>query len=151
VGLLRDPGDDSSADTTPTPGLDQLPDLIEGCRAAGIDVRVLSDGTPRRLPPLVELTAFRIVQEALTNVTKHAVRPVVTISLAYDQDTFSVHVVNTSARPGPVGAGGYGLIGIRERAHAVGGSVRAGPDGQDRYAVSLTIPLAPWQEDGQPR
>jgi signal transduction histidine kinase len=151
VGLLRNPGDDSSPGTTPAPGLDQLPDLVEACRAAGIDVSVVSDGTPRRLPPLVELTAFRIVQEALTNATKHAVRPVVTITLGYDEDTFSARVVNTSARPGPAGTGGYGLIGMRERAHAVGGSVRTGPDGHDRYAVSLTIPLAPWQEDQVPR
>jgi signal transduction histidine kinase len=150
VGLLRNPGDDP-AGTRPTPGLDRLPDLIEACRAAGIDVRVLRDGTPRRLPPLVELTAFRIVQEALTNVTKHAVRPVVTISLAYGEDTFSAHVVNTSARPGPAGTGGFGLIGMRERALAVGGSVRAGPAGHDRYEVSLTVPLAPWQEDQAPR
>jgi signal transduction histidine kinase len=148
VGLLRNPGDDSSSEvTTPAPGLEQLPELIEACRAARIDVSVVTDGTPRRLPPLVELTAFRIVQEALTNVTRHAVGPVVTISLTYDQDTFSVRVLNTSARPGPAGTGGYGLIGMRERALAVGGSVQAGPDGPDRYAVSLTIPLAPWQED----
>ncbi|WBQ07916.1 sensor histidine kinase [Kribbella sp. CA-293567] len=147
VGLLRDPGDDSSTGITPAPGLDQLPELIEACRAAGIDVRVANEGTPRRLPPLVELTAFRIVQEALTNVTKHATRPVVTISLAYDDDTFSAHVVNTSTRPGPAGTEGFGLIGMRERALAVGGSVRAGPAGPDRYVVSLTIPLTPWQEE----
>jgi signal transduction histidine kinase len=151
VGLLRGPGDDSSAGTAPAPGLDQLPDLIGACRAAGIDVRVVTDGTPRRLPPLVELTAFRIVQEALTNVTKHAVRPDVTISLAYHEETFSVRVVNTSARPGPAGTEGYGLIGMRERAHALGGSVQAGPAGDDRYAVSVTIPLARWQEDPVPR
>ncbi|WP_433728534.1 sensor histidine kinase [Actinoplanes sp. CA-051413] len=147
VGLLRDPGDDSAAGTIPAPGFDQLPELVEACRAAGIDVRVISEGTPRRLPPLVELTAFRIVQEALTNVTKHAVSPVVTISLTYDEDTFRARVVNTSAGPGPGGTGGYGLIGMRQRALAVGGSVRAGPDGLDRYAVALTIPLAPWQEE----
>lgn len=151
VGLLRDPGDDPATDTAPAPGLDQIPDLVQACRAAGIDVRVVTDGTPRRLPPLVELTAFRIVQEALTNVTKHAVRPVVTISLAYDGDTFHARVVNTSARPPTAGTGGYGLIGMRERALAVGGSVRAGPADHDRYAVSLTVPLAPWQETQVPR
>jgi signal transduction histidine kinase len=147
VGLLRNPGDDSAAGTTPAPGLDQLPELVEACRAAGIDVSVAGDGTPRPMPPLVELTAFRIVQEALTNVTKHAVRPVVTICLTYGADVFSAHVVNTSARPGPAGTGGYGLIGMRERALAIGGSVQAGPAGPDEYAVCLTIPLAPWQED----
>jgi signal transduction histidine kinase len=150
VALLRNPGDDPPG-TTPAPGLDRLPELIEACRAVGIQVTVRTDGTPRRLPALVELTVFRIVQEALTNVTKHAVRPDVTITLAYQEDTFSAHVLNTTARPGPAGTGGYGLIGMRERANAVGGSVSAGPTGHNEYAVSLTIPLATWQEDQVPR
>ncbi|WP_432493226.1 sensor histidine kinase [Kineococcus auxinigenes] len=157
VGLLRSAGEDPPVGTAPAPGLDQLPDLIEACRAVGTNVRVVSDGTPRRLPPLVELTAFRIVQEALTNVTKHAVRPIVTIRLAYEEDAFSVRVVNTTAGParpvpsGPASAGGHGLIGMRERARAVGGSVRAGPDGRDRYEVFCTIPLTPWQGNPAPR
>lgn len=152
VGLLRNPDDDSSADTTPAPGLDQLPDLVESCRATGMDIRIVSDGTPRRLPPLVELTAFRVIQEALTNVTKHAVRPVVTISLKYDDDnTFSTRVVNTSDRPVSAGTEGYGLIGMHERARAVEGTVRAGAAGHKQYAVALTIPLTPWQEASEPQ
>jgi signal transduction histidine kinase len=147
VGLLRRPDDDSAEATPPAPGLDQLPELIEACRAAGMDVSVVNEGKPRALPTLVGLTAFRVIQEALTNVTKHAVDPVVTVSLAYDEQTFSVTVVNTSARPAPAAPEGYGLIGMRERALAVGGSVQAGPTGPDRYAVCLTIPLTPWQED----
>ncbi|GID32530.1 sensor histidine kinase [Paractinoplanes brasiliensis] len=147
VGLLRMPGDDSPAGTTPAPGLDQLPALIETCRAGGLEVSMTTGGTPRPLPPLVEVTAYRIIQEALTNATKHAVRPTVTISLAYGEDTLSARVVNTSVRPGPAGTDGYGLIGMRERALAVGGSVESGPAGPGRYAVALTIPLAPWQED----
>jgi signal transduction histidine kinase len=151
VGLLRDTDDDTQAGTMPAPGLDQLPELAEACRAAGSDVTVRTDGSPRPLPPLVELTAFRIVQEALTNVTKHAVRPVVTITLTYAEDTFSARVVNTGARPGPAGSGGYGLIGMRERAHAIGGLVSAGPADPDQYTVSLTIPLTTWQEHQPPR
>ena len=147
VGLLRDADDDPSTVAAPAPGLDQLPDLIDTCRAAGMDVDVSTVGPPRRLPPLVELTAYRVVQEALTNITKHAVRPVVTITLTYAEDTFSAGVLNTGVRPGPgEPRGGYGLIGMRERAHAVGGSVSAGPAGGDQYAVSLTIPLLTWQE-----
>ncbi|MGA5300731.1 sensor histidine kinase [Nucisporomicrobium flavum] len=147
VGLLRDPGDDSPAGTAPAPGLDGLPELVEACRTAGIEVGVVTVGTPRRLSPMVELTAFRIIQEALTNVTRHAVRPVVTITLRYAEDTFSADVVNTSAGSRPAGTAGYGLIGMRERALAAGGSVLAGPAGPDRYAVRLTVPLASWQED----
>lgn len=147
VGLLRRLGDDSAEAAPPAPGIDQLRDLIEACRAAGMDVSLVSDGKPRSLPPLVGLTAFRVIQEALTNVTKHAVDPVVTVTLVYDEHTFSVQVVNTSIRRDPAGAEGYGLTGMRERALAVGGSVQAGPTGPDRYTVSLTIPLTPWQED----
>ncbi|GAA1146871.1 sensor histidine kinase [Nesterenkonia lutea] len=152
VGLLRTPDDDdSSADTAPAPSLDQLPDLVETCRATGMDVRIVSDGTPRRLPPIVELTVFRVVQEALTNVTKHAVRPVVTVSLTYDEEAFSARVVNTSDHPVPAGTVGYGLIGMRERVRAVHGTVEAGATGHNQYEVTLTIPLSPWQEDLEPQ
>lgn len=146
VGLLRRPGDDSSEAAPPAPGLDQLPDLIEACRVAGMDVRVVEVGTQRPLPALVELTAFRVIQEALTNATKHGDRPAVTVTLTYDDDTFSAHVVNPSAGSARAEPGGYGLVGMRERALAVGGSVAAGPDDGDQYAVALSIPLTRWQE-----
>ncbi|WP_275002407.1 sensor histidine kinase [Promicromonospora iranensis] len=146
VGLLRRPGDDSSEAALPAPGLDQLPDLIEACRVAGMEVRVVEVGTPRPLPALVELTAFRVIQEALTNATKHGDRPAVTVTLTYDDDTFSAHVVNPSTGSARAEPGGYGLIGMRERALAVGGSVAAGPDDEDQYAVALSIPLTRWQE-----
>ncbi|GLZ01229.1 sensor histidine kinase [Actinoplanes sp. NBRC 103695] len=119
VGLLRDSDDDPpSGVAEPAPGLAQFPELIEACWAAGIDVTLHTYGPRGSLPPLVELTVFRVVQEALTNITKHAVHPVVTITLAYAKDTFSAHVLNTGARPGPAGSDGYGLIGMRERARA---------------------------------
>ena len=150
VAVLRTHDDDPSAATVPAPGLDQLEELIEPCRAVGIDVTVHSEGSPVPLPPLVDLTAFRIVQEALTNVTRHAVVPSVTITFTYSEDAFSAHVVNTGVGHGPAGSG-YGLIGMRERAVALGGTVRAGPAGPDRYEVALLIPLAAWQEARRPR
>jgi len=150
VSVLRTSDDDPLAGTVPAPGLDQLGGLVETCRAVGIEVTVFSNGSPHCLPPLVDLSAFRIVQEALTNVTKHAIGPAVTITLTYADDTFCVRVVNTGARPGPAGSG-YGLIGMSERAHALGGTVRAGPVGPDQYAVTLVIPLALWQEPQEPR
>jgi signal transduction histidine kinase len=143
VAVLRSPDDDAAADTVPAPGLAQLGELVEPCRAAGIDVTVVGDAAPC-LPRLVDLTAYRIVQEALTNVTKHAVDPSVTITLSRTADAFSVRVENTGARPGPAGQG-YGLIGMRERALALGGTVVAGPAGSDRYAVTVAVPLAPWE------
>ena len=150
VAVLRTSDDDPSAETVPAPGLAQLAELVEPCRAAGIDVTVLGDALPGCPPRLVDLTAFRIVQEALTNVTKHADEPSVTIELGCTEDTFSVQVVNTGVRPGPAGSG-YGLIGMRERALALGGSVVAGPVGPDRYRVTFVAPLAPWQETQVPR
>ncbi|MBB3676218.1 sensor histidine kinase [Modestobacter versicolor] len=144
VAVLRSADDETSADPVPAPGLDRLDDLVEPCRAAGIEVTVLRHGSLAGLPALVDLTAFRFVQEALTNVTKHAVEPSVTVTLTRTDDTFSVEVVNTGVRPGPTGSG-YGLIGMRERALALGGSVVAGPVGSDRYAVTLAVPLAPWE------
>jgi len=143
VAVLRASDDDTPGETVPAPGLAQLGELVDPCRAAGIDVTVVGDPAPC-LPWLVDLTAFRVVQEALTNVTKHAVEPAVTIALDRTGDTFCVEVVNTGARPGPVGAG-YGLVGMRERALALGGTVVAGPVGPDRYAVTLAVPLTPWE------
>ncbi|MCZ2849936.1 sensor histidine kinase, partial [Modestobacter sp. VKM Ac-2978] len=136
--------DDPPADTVPAPGLDQLDELVEPCRAAGIEVTVHREGSLECLPRLVDVTAYRVVQEALTNVTKHAVEPSVTITVSRTENTFSVLVVNTGVRPGPAGAG-YGLIGMRERALALDGTVEAGPIGSDRYAVTLAVPLTPWE------
>ena len=150
VAVLRAHDEEPPTDTVPAPGLDQLPQLVEPYRAVGIDVRVLSDGSPTPLPRLVDLTAYRIVQEALTNVTKHAVEPSVTITLRHTGDTFSAEVVNTGAGHGPTGSG-YGLVGMRERAHALGGTVRAGPAGEGRYALTLVVPLASWHEEQVPR
>lgn len=141
VGLLRRPDEDSSEAPPPAPGLDQLPDLLEACRASGMEVNIVEVGTPRPLPPLVELTAFRIIQEALTNATKHANRPAVTVTLTYAADTVSARVVNPSTDPARTESGGYGLIGMRERALAVGGSVAAGLANGDEYVVALSIPL----------
>ncbi|WP_222193046.1 sensor histidine kinase [Modestobacter italicus] len=145
VAVLRTSDDDPPVDTVPAPGLDQLDELVEPCRAAGIEVTVLREGALECLPRLVDVTAYRVVQEALTNVTKHAVEPSVTITVRRTEDTFSVQVLNTGVRPGPVGSG-YGLIGMRERALALGGTVVAGPAGEDRYAVTLAVPLTHWEE-----
>ena len=95
-----------------------------------------------------------MAQGAPTHVTEHAVRPIVSISLAPDEDTSSLHVVDTTAgpaKPGSAGTGSHRLIGMRERALVVGGSARAGPDGRDRYEVLLTIPLTPWRGEPVPR
>ncbi|MEU6555723.1 sensor histidine kinase [Streptomyces sp. NPDC046915] len=145
VGILRqadDPGPDS---LEPTPGLDRLPDLIAACRSAGLDVRVTTEGEPQPLLPGVDLTAYRIVQEALTNVTRHASGHPARIRLAYTDSRLIVTVTNDGDRAAPAapGSGGFGLIGMRERAHSVGGDLRAGPLPGGGFEVTTALPLHP--------
>ncbi|MDV8022591.1 sensor histidine kinase [Rhodococcus sp. IEGM 1330] len=149
VTLLRNPSDDPSDDTGlhPAPGLAQLPALLDSCRSVGIEVTAATSGYPRDLPPLVDVTVFRIVQEALTNVTKHAITPKVRIDLHYGHNDFRCEIVNTGSPSGRSANQGYGHIGMRERAHAVGGEITVGPSGRGQYTVTLAVPLDSW--DGE--
>ncbi|MEU6849280.1 sensor histidine kinase [Actinacidiphila alni] len=155
VGLLRQTGD-AATPAEPAPGLSRLPALVESFRRAGLDVTVDQDGTARPLPAGLDLTAYRIVQEALTNVTKHAGTGAARVRLAWSRDLLAVTVADDGrdVRAGPGAdrdaytAGrerppGYGLIGMRERAAAVGGDLSAGrrPDGG--FLVSARLPLPP--------
>lgn len=141
VGLLRqdtDPDDDLA----PAPGLRDLPDLVGTCAAAGLVVTVAVDGAARRLAPVVDLTAYRIVQEALTNVTKHAVTRTARVRLAYTPHYLTLTVTNDAAPGGPpVSGSGFGLLTMRERATAVGGSFHAGHRPQGGFEVACTLPL----------
>ncbi|MGW2050272.1 sensor histidine kinase [Streptomyces sp. NPDC001858] len=143
VGLLRRP-DDLDSPTEPTPGLRGLPALVDSFAAAGLGVEVVVDGEEQQLSPGVDLTAYRIVQEALTNVTKHAPNSTTQVTLAYGRDRLTVTVTNEpSARdPAPAGPGdGFGLIGMRERARSAGGRFDAGrrPDGG--FTVTTELPI----------
>ncbi|MGH9034241.1 MAG: sensor histidine kinase [Acidimicrobiia bacterium] len=114
------------APRTPAPRLDDLDTLVEGVRAGGLDVRLEVDRPVVALPSAVELAAYRIVQEALTNVTRHARAHVVTVRLGSgDGDGVTVEVIDDGVG-GPVGPGN-GIAGMRERAAALGGTVEAGP------------------------
>jgi signal transduction histidine kinase len=133
LGVLR--AVDEAAPTAP-PGLHQLPDLVRRTRETGLEVTV--DGEPRALPPEVDLAAYRIIQEALTNVTRHASARSVHVRLRYgDKD---IHVqVNDDGRGGDLVAGN-GIRGMTERAQAVGGSLTV--DGSDSgVRVAATLPL----------
>ncbi|MEU5616239.1 sensor histidine kinase [[Kitasatospora] papulosa] len=150
VGLLRQESDAEAGDgLAPAPGLGQLPDLVAACATAGLHVSVTEDGEPRPLPPGLDLTAYRIVQEALTNVTKHAATRTARVRLAYTSRRLSVTVTNDtpSARPaeGPGPGRGFGLLGMRERALAAGGTFHAGPRPEGGFEVACTLPL-----DGHP-
>ncbi|NUR69504.1 MAG: sensor histidine kinase [Hamadaea sp.] len=148
LGLLRTPTavvEDEDA-ALPAPGLARLDALLSRVRAAGVDVTVDVIGVRRALPPGLDLCAYRIVQESLTNVLKHAGPTSVTITLVFDTDRFTATVRDEGRRPGtpsviaePDGSG-HGLIGMRERAALYGGTLDAGPDGPG-FAVRLTLPL----------
>ncbi|WP_217280900.1 sensor histidine kinase [Kibdelosporangium persicum] len=140
VGLLRQP-DDTSEPTDPAPGLSQVPTLLNAFRRAGLEVSMHEDGTARPLPPAVDLTAYRIIQEALTNVTKHAATGSAQVHLAWNRDHVTVTVTDDGGRTPQDRPPGYGLIGMRERATAVGGTLTAGARAEGGFLVSAHLPL----------
>ncbi|GAB2549685.1 sensor histidine kinase [Nocardia heshunensis] len=154
VGLLRE--DDGDAPLEPTPGLDQLQDLLTSFERAGLDITLTVTGGPRPLPSGTDLTAYRIIQEALTNVAKHADTATATVRLAYSRQLLTISVIDDgSAKPARddenSAAAGYGLIGMNERAASVGGHLHAGrrPDGG--FEVTTELPLEPQSREAQSR
>ncbi|GAB3580916.1 histidine kinase [Amycolatopsis endophytica] len=148
VGLLRQPEDtpDTSALTEPAPGLSQVPELLSTFHRAGLAVSMHEDGTARPLPPGIGLTAYRIIQEALTNVTKHAATGGAEVRLVWDRDHVTITVTDNGggARKAQERPPGYGLIGMSERAAAAGGTLVAGarPEGGFRVSARLPVPTA---------
>jgi signal transduction histidine kinase len=128
------------APRAPEPRLTDLEALIEGVRAGGLEVRLERDGPATPLPAAVELAAYRIVQEALTNVTRHAQARTATIHLRYD-DGVTVEVTDDGIG-GPAGAGN-GITGMRERATALGGTMEAGPGPHRGFRVLAHLPVQP--------
>ncbi|MEE1825034.1 sensor histidine kinase [Streptomyces sp. BE20] len=154
VGLLRR-ADDPEAPLEPAPGLGRLPDLLDSFERAGLPVRLTVEGEPQPLSPGVDLTAYRILQESLTNVAKHATGTAAAVTLTYTGSRVLVAVANDrpAARPRPTGPAGYGLIGMRERASAVGGRLTADHRPGGGFLVSAELPLrtAAAREDKDPR
>ncbi len=140
VGLLGEPGE---ASREPVPGLDRLDELAESFARAGLEVEIVTDGELTQVPHSVGVTGYRIVQEALTNVHKHAGVASARVRLRYLRDQLSITVENSEAVRAPLAAGGTerGLIGMRERAAAVGGSVAAGPRVDGGFVVDARLPL----------
>lgn len=146
VGVLRqDTGPETEDDRAPAPGLAQLPDLTASCATAGVDVTVTVAGDPQPLSPGTDLTAFRIVQEALTNVTKHARTGRADVRLTYLPHALTLTITNDTPPPAPpeTTGRGFGLIGMRERAQSVGGTLAAGPRPGGGFRVTCTLPLHP--------
>jgi signal transduction histidine kinase len=136
IGLVRTPppGPD------PQPTLTDLPRLIDIHRAAGLDVQLLTQGPVRPVPPAIELSAYRVVQESLTNAAKHSTAPTVQVVLRYDDTDLAVHVTNTGETTGPGPGGRLGLAGLQERVHIFDGHFNAGPRPAGGWAVDATFP-----------
>ena len=140
VGLLRI----DRTEYAPAPELSMLGQLVEQCSEAGLDVSLDVVGNPRELPPMIELSGYRIVQESLTNTIKHAgpaARAKVTIG--YLDDTIDIAIVDDGrgAAADSSSTPGHGLIGIRERVEAFGGQINTGPRVGGGFAVKASIPL----------
>ena len=123
--------------------LARLDDLVSQAAAAGLEVRTETDGVVRPLPFGVDVAAFRIVQEALTNVTRHAGVAAATVSVRYGERDLTVQVDNEGDNPPPPSAAGAGtgLVGMRERAGALGGRLEAGPRPGGGFRVRARFPL----------
>jgi signal transduction histidine kinase len=141
VGVLREGG--SAAPRAPAPGLAELDGLVEMAARAGVRVEVAVAGAARPLPGTVDLAAYRIVQESLTNVVRHAHASAATVSVRYDPEAVVLEVQDDGSGQNN-GAGGehdgHGLIGMRERATAVGGTLRVGKAPGGGYLVQATLP-----------
>ena len=145
LGVLRSEEPDAGlpGSRSPQPGLDQLGELVEGARAASTPVRLTAGGPLGPLPPGVDLSAYRIVQEALTNARRHAPGAEVEIELELTAATLVLRVRDHGpGSPAPAdGVVGHGLLGMRERAAMVGGSLRAGGAAGGGFLVEAELPL----------
>jgi signal transduction histidine kinase len=146
VGLLRQPDESDESDTRlqPAPGLSRLPELTAALALAGLTVTVATEGNEQPLSPGVDLTAYRIIQEALTNVTKHATSKDAQVRLTYARNRLTVTVTNDSrgaVTKAPAPGSGFGLIGMRERAQSVGGSVHTARRDDGVFEVCADLPL----------
>ncbi|MCX4744908.1 sensor histidine kinase [Kitasatospora sp. NBC_01287] len=152
-GTAEPPG----APLRPPPGLVRLGELLERVEVAGIQAELRITGEQRPLPPGIELCAYRVIQEALTNVLKHAGATRLLLAVHYGKDELTAQVTDCGGRPesaagaagttgttGPaLPGGGHGLIGMRERVNLYGGELRAGPLATGGFEVRFSLPLSP--------
>jgi signal transduction histidine kinase len=135
---------DDADPTQPAPGTAQLETLISGASRAGLDTTLTVTGDPVPLPSAVDLAAYRIVQESLTNAIRHAGPATAAVSLGYGRDELRIEVTDTGrglSDPGAGHNGGHGLAGMRERAATVGGTLETGPGSAGGFRVAARLPL----------
>ena len=139
VGMLRSDAGDPLA---PQPGLNDLPILVTQVREAGLPVELYVDGERRELPVGIELSAYRIVQEALTNALKHAGEAHASVRVHYGADSLELEIVDDGGgAAAPVSNGGHGLVGMRERVALYGGRLDAGRRPSGGFAVRVLLPI----------
>src|SRR6202011_843613 len=144
LGVLR--GSNGAApDRRPQPGIGQLSGLVEELRAAGLEVDARVEGKAEPLPPALDLSAYRILQEATTNVLKHARARRVDIRVRYGEAMLALDIRDDGAGDGgdPASSSGHGLIGMQERVALFGGQFRAGRDPAGGFSVHARLPLEP--------
>jgi len=152
VSLLRRPGEAVAPTAIPAPGLDGLEELLASLRASGLDIDLRIDGAVVPLAPAADLTAYRVIQESLTNVYKHSDRRQARLTLSYDRQELRITVDDlggASAADGRdvasvrVPAGRHGILGMRERVLALGGHFTAGPRADGAFRVAAALPYQP--------
>jgi signal transduction histidine kinase len=143
LGVLRGSGDlPAGAPLAPTPGLARLGDLVRPLRDAGLRVEVTGPQPGDPLPAIVDASAYRIVQEALTNVLRHAGSASVRVSLERGEDSLRLEVSDDgSGSPVRAASEGHGIAGMRERALALGGTFEAGPGPDGGWRVAAVLPF----------
>lgn len=145
LGVIRS-GDDH-APLTPQPGLDSVPGLVQQVRDAGLDVELAVSGDRRDLPPGIELSGFRIIQEALTNVVKHANASKAMVAIEYEPARLTLEVrddgrgtARGDGRDHPIS--GFGLVGLKERVSLYGGEMEAGEGSDGGYTLRCVLPVS---------
>jgi signal transduction histidine kinase len=139
VGIMRD--EEEVPALAPQPGLGTLPALVEQVRESGLPVELNVEGEPVRLPAGVDLSAYRIVQEALTNALKQAGPAHAWVSVRYDEEDVEIAIENDGSSDGALDPDGHGLVGMRERVALYGGELQSGPRPGGGFRVSARLPV----------
>jgi signal transduction histidine kinase len=139
LGMLR--RSDEELTLAPQPSLSELGTLVEQVRAAGLPVQVAIEGEAREVPPGIDVSAYRIIQEALTNALRHAGPARARVVLRYHPDDLELEIADDGPGTGDASSPGYGLIGVRERVSVYGGELHAGRRPEGGYALRVRLPL----------
>jgi len=140
LGLLRE--SEEQLDLAPQPTLARLDELVKQLRDSGLPVELAIEGEPTELPPGIDLSAYRIVQEALTNALRHAGPATARVTLRYAEDSLELEIADDGSGSAAGNGGGHGLVGIKERVAMLGGEVEAGARPAGGYTVRARLPYA---------